>query len=187
MIGTNLDLSTCSTCSLLQNQQRKRTVRCDADVAAQRFVTVGIDRIKPTEINMVDVSFTLCSDDEKEALITILLKASWEHVSSVLLKMSSLQACRVIDAPVPDLSPSTYSSSVKAPARLCEAASYIWGSCRFIEALSYPKYSSETSYGTQTPRLRLHWSWETFRDEVLKMSKKKGPSCLGKKVVGVML
>lgn len=34
---------------------------------------------------------------------------------------------------------------------------------------------------------RLHWSWETLRGDVLAKSKKKGPSCLGRKVVGVTL
>lgn len=127
--------------------------------------------------------------------LIILVEASWEHTlagffsthQDVFITSVSCHSCRVTEAWVPVLSPSTYSSSAKVPARLGEAASYIWGSWRFIEALLYPKYSPETSYGTRTPCLRLHWSWETFRDEVLKKSKKKGPSCLGKKVVGMTL
>lgn len=32
-----------------------------------------------------------------------------------------------------------------------------------------------------------HWSWDTFKGVALLKSRKKGPSCLGRKVVGVTL
>lgn len=94
---------------------------------------------------------------------------------------------------------SIYCTSTKVSARVIKAASHAPGPLSFIEALmTSPKYSFRDipchSCMNLTPnlcpsslQLHLYWRWETLRGMVLEKSKKKGPSCLGKKVVGMTL
>lgn len=54
-----------------------------------------------------------------------------------------------------------------------------------LELVTHPLVS--VFDGGPKPTVRGHWSWDTLRAEVLEKSRKKGPSCLGRKVVGTTL
>lgn len=88
----------------------------------------------------------------------------------------------------------------KSVRRLVEAASHIllwlfvfyWGLITSkVQFQRQPMIHLQVPLSESLPhplsQLHLHWSWETLRDVVLAKSKKKGPSCLGKKVVGMTL